>query len=399
MNITHPNSINSCTSCQVCGAICPTQAISIELDEEGFYRPSVNNDKCTDCGLCVKTCYKFDDNIHISSNEDLQKTPLYAAAAINDDVVKQTTSGGIADLLAKKLINEGYKVVGVVYDYTEDRAVHQIASSIEETTSFRGSKYIQPYSMKAFREAIKDCRNQNYAIFGLPCQIYAISKILEKKKLRKQCLLVDLFCHGCPSMLVWEKTAEMIKQKMKCKTLKEVNFRSKRRGWGTFVLEAKSVEKRYQSKPLENGFFDLFFSNQVLNESCTNCKLRRTLSYTDIRLGDFWGKKYRKNIRGVSGVTISSTEGQLIFEKIQPKMSFTRESFAVFLPYQSWDQIYPINEKIRIQLISLLKDKEKDINAISNYLFQQKTIKTKGKIYIKQLLSYLPIKFTSHFRQ
>lgn len=399
MNINHPNPINPCTSCQVCGAICPAQAISIELDEDGFYRPFINQDKCIDCGLCVKTCYKFDDNIHISSNEDLLKTPLYAAAATNDDVVKQTTSGGIADLLAKKLINEGYKVVGVVYDYTEDRAVHQIASSIEETTSFRGSKYIQPYSMKAFREAIKDCRNQNYAIFGLPCQIYAISKFLEKKQLRKQCLLIDLYCHGCPSMFVWKKTSEMIRQKLKCEKFDNVIFRSKHRGWGDFVLEVKSGKKQYISKPLDNYFYDLFFSNQILNDSCATCKLRGTLSYSDIRLGDFWGKKYRKTTRGISGITISTDEGLKIFEKILSNISFVKESYKDFLPSQSWNHIYPVNKDFREELISFLKDGNKDIAFISKHINQRKPLRTKGKMVIKHFLSFLPLKFTTFLRQ
>ena len=74
-----------------------------ELNEDGFYRPLVDYDICTDCGLCTKLCYKFDKNIKLTIKEQLAKTQLYAAWSNNDDVVKNTTSGGIGDLLACQL--------------------------------------------------------------------------------------------------------------------------------------------------------------------------------------------------------------------------------------------------------------------------------------------------------
>lgn len=399
MNIAHFNSINPCTSCQMCGAVCPTQAISIELDEDGFYKPFVNNDKCINCELCIKTCYKFDCDIHISTKEELQRTTLYAASAIEDDIVNSTTSGGIGDILAKELIKNGYYVVGVAYEYETDRAIHKVAKSVEGTNVFRGSKYIQPYSITSFREVIHNIKYQKYAIFALPCQIYAISKYLEKKGKRKQCILVDLYCHGCPSMHVWDKTTNMIKQELNCEQFDEVNFRSKRRGWGNFIIEAKAAKRKYISSPLDNCFFDLFFSNQVLNQSCTNCKLRGTLSYSDIRLGDFWGKKYRKNTRGISGVSISTHEGEKIFEIIKPQISFVKESLENFLPYQSWNHTYSINEEMRTTLFVMLKDKSKDIYFISHYFNQQKSLKDKIKRIIKELLTLFPIKLAILFRR
>ena len=56
MNIIDNSAIRPCTSCQVCSAVCNSMAIDIRLNEDGFYRPYVDADKCTGCGLCVKNC-------------------------------------------------------------------------------------------------------------------------------------------------------------------------------------------------------------------------------------------------------------------------------------------------------------------------------------------------------
>ena len=48
MNISDKSALRECTSCQMCAAVCPKDAIRIDLDESGFFRPYVNPDKCVD---------------------------------------------------------------------------------------------------------------------------------------------------------------------------------------------------------------------------------------------------------------------------------------------------------------------------------------------------------------
>ncbi|MBQ5982967.1 MAG: Coenzyme F420 hydrogenase/dehydrogenase, beta subunit C-terminal domain [Prevotella sp.] len=391
MNVLHNSAIKECTSCQMCGAVCHSNAISIHLDNDGFYRPYIEDDKCTDCGQCVNVCYKFDKIIPKTSDTELdQSITLYAATAKDNEIVSNTTSGGIADLFAKQLIEDGYKVIGVAYDYTTNRAKHQIATTIEETIPFRGSKYIQSYSMDAFRELVKECSKQPFAIFGLPCQIYATSKYLNKKGVRKQCILLDLYCHGCPTMHLWDKNIAHFQKKMGTDKFDNVCFRSKIKGWGNFVVEVKQGKRSYHSMPLHNEFFDLFFSDQVLNVSCSNCELRSTLSYTDIRLGDFWGKQYKKNFRGVSGVTLVSDNAKVLFSKIIPYIDYKKESFSSFLPYQSWGKTYTINPSLRNKLMKFLNDKDKNIDETIEPILERRTFKRKAIVLFKQILFNFP---------
>lgn len=389
MNINSISILRPCTSCQMCSAVCPKNVITIELDNNGFYRPKINNELCIDCGLCTQVCYKYDPSIIITSQEELSNTSLYAASAKDDELVAQTTSGGIADLLAKKLIDQGYGVIGVTYDYEKDKAISKIATSKADTESFRGSKYIQSYTVEAFKNLVLTCCNKKYAVFGLPCHIYAINRYLTKHNLRNTCILIDLYCHGCPSMLVWDKTRTMIKRKLNTDHFDYVNFRSKVKGWGQFVIEARSGNKNYKSSPMHNEFYDLFFSNQLLNESCTNCQLRSTLAYTDIRLGDFWGKMFNNTSRGISGVSVVTSLGKMFFNSIQDNVDFKLLDHSIFLPYQSWGIQYRVNKELQEELFSFLKDEKKSIKDVANIINQNQGMVISLKKLVKQLLFML----------
>ena len=45
-----------CVGCGACRNICPTGAISLELNKEGFYQPNLSTEKCIQCSLCDKVC-------------------------------------------------------------------------------------------------------------------------------------------------------------------------------------------------------------------------------------------------------------------------------------------------------------------------------------------------------
>lgn len=387
MNISSGLAIHTCTSCQMCGAVCPTNAITINFDDEGFYRPTICEDKCIDCGKCVTVCYKYDREIKLTSKEQLSQCEHYSAAAKDDSIVCETTSGGVADILACFFIRERYKVIGVMYDTASDRAIHKIAATTEETVAFRGSKYLQSYTFDAFRELIKECDNQRFAVFGLPCQIYAINRYLESINQRSRCVLIDLYCHGCPSMLVWRKITAELHDRIGKEQFRQVVFRSKKKGWGQFVLQVKSVNgKEFISSPMDNDFYDMFFSNQLLNESCNDCELRSTINYTDIRLGDYWGKEFRHNRRGVSGVTLVTPTGRDCFSRIKSKLVCEKRPLEKFLGSQSWGVNYKVDKELRACLLKNLKDSTCTIHDVMSPLVQRTPFISRLKRIIKAMV-------------
>lgn len=45
-----------CFGCTACLAICPKKAITMKYDKKGFLYPNIDEKKCVNCGLCLKTC-------------------------------------------------------------------------------------------------------------------------------------------------------------------------------------------------------------------------------------------------------------------------------------------------------------------------------------------------------
>lgn len=399
MNILDVVPLYPCTSCGVCATICAKKAISMQLDEEGFYRPIVDVSLCNDCGLCTTVCYKFDSSVKKTTEKELKQKPLFSAWATDDDIVRNTTSGGIGDLLAHQLMNEGYKVVGVVYNEDGIRAEHRIATKEDELDSFRGSKYIQSYTFDAFKEVVLNCRNEKYAVFGTPCQIYALNRMATRRKVRDQFFFVDLYCHGCPSLHAWIKYQSAIKKSIGVNRFDSVTFRSKIRGWGGFyvvvVVDGKPV---FVSKKANDQFYELFFSNHVLNDACTDCSLRGTLEYTDIRLGDFWGHKFLDNQRGVSAISLATDKGKEVFERLH-QVTCARCSYDEFLPYQSWNLSYKVDLENRKAVLDSLANPNEEIDKAITVLRQHQGFATKVKRYIKTVLAMFPLGLTNSVKK
>lgn len=380
--------VAECTGCQLCSVVCPFDAIEIHLDEEGFYKPYIN-EKCVQCTKCVDVCYKFDNKIEISRNEDLK---TYSAKTKDKMLLKESTSGGIATHIAEYAIENDFYVVGVIYNYEKDIAEYKIAKTKDELIEFRGSKYIQAYTEKELKEIVQEKNDKNYLIFGLPCHIYALNKYIKKINKREKFIFIDLYCHGCPSMNLWKKYIEEIKTRLKIQKFSKVEFRSKKKGWHEFCVYLEDKNKNYLSKnSTRDYFYKIFFSDYALNLACYKCKLRGTMEYTDLRLGDFWGQKFDLDIEGVSLVTSRTEQGNEIIRKISSKILIQEESFLEGIKNQSYGKDYVKNLEIREVLLLNLAEKMKLKNIIKKFI---KNLDTKKRIvyFFKEVFELIPIK-------
>ena len=87
-----------CCGCNACGDVCGQHAISFKTDNEGFWYPEVDMQKCTDCHLCEKVCPII--NVSELKKNDLPQSVCYAAEHKNLEVVFDSTSGGLFSALA-----------------------------------------------------------------------------------------------------------------------------------------------------------------------------------------------------------------------------------------------------------------------------------------------------------
>lgn len=335
----------SCSSCQICSASCPVEAISFSLDDYGFYRPEINENKCVSCGKCKKNCVKF-----VQNWKDTEETiELFSAINKNKTILADSSSGGIATSLYEYALSNGYKCFGVYYDDDKHIAKGFIIKNKNEIEKARHSKYIPVYAEQVLREIITS--NEKWLIIAQPCMLYGLKEALKvNHKNLENFILSDFFCHGVPSQIVWNKQIQELSNKYG--KIENVNFRSKNAGWHAFLLSFTSFGKQIYVK--NAPFYDLFFCNYMLNSACLDCKVRNMTDVPDIRIGDFWGEKFDLSTEGVSAVICFTKRGKEVLEKVANDFELRQEDFSSLLPYQAVDRHYQVNQKILEKMFSAL---------------------------------------------
>lgn len=316
MNNVYDQGCNPCSSCGVCAVTCPKECIIIRHDEEGFYRPLIDEDICISCGICKKVCYQYLPQMETFRNY-FENKAIYGTWSKNEQTRLNSSSGGVGHELIKTALQDGYNACGVVFDIEKDTCKHQVAKTKQEAERFKSSKYLQSYTPEAFIQFQKD---QKYIVVGTPCQIYGLREWLKMKKWEGNFILVDFFCHGTPTQLLWQKYKQYIQDKHGLGELKEIVFRSKEKSsWHKNAMKISDQQNNtyYKDRAFTDDlFFKFFLSDACLNDACYSCLLRLDYCSSDIRLADFWGEKYREDKQGVTLVSINTEQGKRFYEKI-----------------------------------------------------------------------------------
>ena len=314
--------IANCTGCGLCAVVCPKSCLKIKLNKDGFYKPVLaDSQACTRCNLCDRICPKGE------IVENAEPLAILSAVTKDEQTLQTTSSGGICYEIAKLAIEHGQKVCGCIYNYDKHRAVHAVISDLDQLEATKGSKYFQSYTPDGFKDLFD---GNAWTVFGTPCQIAAIAKMAERKKVRDRLTLVDFFCHGTPSMRIWDKyLSEHDRDR-----IAKIDFRSKEFGWGKFSLRFTYNDGRTFSDLSKNMFYTFFFSNLCLNDSCYRCSYKSFRSLADIRVGDYWGEKYKNDTKGVSCCVIMTEHGQQVLNALQERCELRPEEAAPVLKEQ-----------------------------------------------------------------
>ena len=301
------NEIKDCYGCGVCATVCGKKIIGIGLNKEGFYEPRViDPDRCVGCGLCLDVCS------FLQEEPSLRRTEIHSYAAWSKDTVirRKCSSGGVGFELGRTLIEEDYKVCGVRYDAERARAEHYIATTVKELIPSIGSKYIQSYTVDGFK-AIN--RKEKYLVTGTPCQIDSFRRYIRKFNVEDNFVLMDFFCHGVPSMHLWQKYLQEVEKLTGNVTY--VSWRNKLTAWHDSYDLLIRGEKSFYNSRLSQGdrFYRFFLSDACLGKACyERCKYKYDRSAADIRIGDLWGNTYKSNEDGVSAAVAFTEKGNKI---------------------------------------------------------------------------------------
>lgn len=326
------NGLTNCYGCGICAASCPRNIISMELNKDGFYEPRlIDSQDCLECGICLDVC-SFQSEVCA-----LEERPIDAWAAWSNDkaVRRKCSSGGVAFEIGRQLINEGYKVVGCRYNVDKQIAEHYIASTVDELIQSTGSKYIQSYTVDAFRKIKR--RGEKYLVTGTPCQIDSFRRMILKFNCEDNFILLDFFCHSVPSMLAWQAYLRMLEPKIGKvtyaswrnkfdygwhdswnmgmdgeKTSKPVNWHD---DYNMLIREKKTfIQSRWSQG---DCFYNMFLGDYCIGNQCQErCKFKYDHSSADIRIGDLWGETYKDDEKGVSALVAFTDKGKDVIKRL-----------------------------------------------------------------------------------
>lgn len=373
----------NCYGCGVCSIACPTDAIKINLNEEGFYSPLVDANMCVNCGQCLSIC-SFSNKGIVSDSIKLQS---YAAWSLNETIRMESSSGGVTTEILTYLLTNGYRVCTVRYDVKQHIAEHYLAESLDQLGASRGSKYIQSYTLPGL--SLLDF-SKKYVVMGTPCMIDSLKRLVIKKKAIDNFIFLDFFCHGVPSYYLWEKYVKLIESK--CGNIQSVVFRYKDTGWqDSLKLYVKGANYEYKGGINQGDvFYRLFLGDYCLGKACYHhCKFKMDKSSADIRVGDLWGKTYKNSKEGVSAVVALTDKGRKILRGIQGLM-LQEESFNVVSEGQMpKPPVEPLIRKILIKSFIRRADNfNKEMCLVNCYeiLKKIKKIITQPSVVIKNRL-------------
>lgn len=322
-------SIDNCTGCCLCQNVCPTNAISMRENQEGFIYPFVESSKCVECGKCLRYCPV--ENPEYNNDEN----PVCHAINATNEIRKNAASGGVFSAFAELLLNNGGVIYGAAYN--DDFSVEfKKAENLQELAKLKGSKYIQSKADNVYSNVKNSLSAGKRVLFGgCPCQVAALYKYLDNSDITNL-YTMDIVCHGVPSPKVLQK---YLKENFAGKKIRKLDFRDKSvYGWSSGInvyFEDGTVYRRLHT---EDSFYKAFLPCICLRKSCANCKFSRLPRQADLTIGDFWGiEHFDKSLndhKGTSVVLVNNKKGREIIEKC----------------VQFWDKdiITPIEEATRI---------------------------------------------------
>lgn len=183
MSVVHKKK-EDCCGCNACAEICPKHCIEMIKDKKGFFYPRIKEDLCVECGACERVC-----PLLLENQQKKEPITAYAAWSNNPEIYFSSSSGGVAYILSKYIIENQ----GVVYGCSAEgiNIKHIRVEKLEDLYKLQGSKYVQSDVRGVFKRVKNDLNHGTSVLFiGTPCQVAGLRNYI--KNIPENLFLIDL---------------------------------------------------------------------------------------------------------------------------------------------------------------------------------------------------------------
>ena len=310
-----------CCGCRSCEHTCPVKAISMQINDEGFLVPTVNEDVCVNCGKCRRACPML--NWYRCGEPERG----YAAYLRDKEKLNRSASGGAFTAIAETILANDGVVFGTANNPDTHMPEVQCARSLEELETLKNSKYVQSDTADSFLHVQEALDAGELVLFsGTPCQVAGLRRFLGKPY--NNLYTVDIICHGVPSQKLYGNYLDWL-GKQHGGDVKNYVFRSKaKHGWSlTYradIVDAKDQQKTEEHIASLSPYYYSFLKGDIYRESCYQCPYADPWRSADLTIGDFWGieREYPAfvNHDGVSAVLVNTEHGAALWERAEKWM-------------------------------------------------------------------------------
>jgi coenzyme F420 hydrogenase subunit beta len=289
----------------------------MDLNRSGAYRPTINNGKCSSCGLCMKICpvLDFDEKEAEASRHSASKmnynpvfgfySGLYASYSLDQELRFNSASGGFVTSLLLSLLQTGEIDQAVVVRQMSsglEGYASVVVSSPEDIIDARASKYVPVQRADSIRKMLAE--GGRVAFVGLPCQVAALSRALQHSKVLKARVrfTIALFCGGTSSL---NATRYLLHQlRINRDDVERITYRGG--GWpGNMTIQTRDGQTTVVPYRDVRAMGAVFSSPLFRPLACAMCS-DPFGRLADVSTGDAWLKRFESDRLG-RNIVISRT--------------------------------------------------------------------------------------------
>ncbi len=335
-----------CARSGTCVGVCPTGALTIGED----YYPRIDENRCTECGLCRKVCpgedvsferlnrLSFGDD-DLAEGFDGRVEEVHVGYAANDDMRHGGAGGGVVTALLHDLLRHGDVDGCIVTRMNPDKpwlGEPFIARSEEDLRHSQGSRYtVIPFNA-ILRTVLAS--NERFALAALPCHLHGLRFALQEVPELRQRLpwIVGLFCGGALETFV---VPELLETKgIGREEIRDFQFRG-----GDWPGKMRAIMKDGAIRDLhysnyKDGAYNYFIGLYLPNR-CQTC-IDGSGLFSDISISDAWTRDRDGSYKFAyhSRILVRNARGKALLEQALARGTLKGQNLGNDKAYQTHRQ-------------------------------------------------------------